>query len=228
MKISCILASYNRPKLVLQALKGLADQTYRDFELIVLDNSTVFDIHEAVAKFSFPKVRIVHEKYDAKERATKGILGINLNKGMALAEGDLFSFLCDDDIYFPTWFENAERFLREKPSVDVCYGRLYYTHSLEADLSMTGRCLFVSGPLVNPQCSVDHNQIVHRRFNPPYLWPEDIDSTHAVDAVYFMKMVPRHPFYAIDTPTVVKRQHSKNLQFTMHEIRSGQAEGLRE
>jgi glycosyltransferase involved in cell wall biosynthesis len=227
MKITCVLTSYNRPRFVRQALKGVADQTHRDFELLVYDNSSVFDIKEAVREFSFPSVRIFHQKYGPDERATRGILGINLNQAMKEATGDLFCFLCDDDYHFPGWFAAANKFLSENPA-NVCYGRLYYSGSAEMDLSASGRCLFVPGPLRNPQCSVDHNQIVHRRFNPPYLWPEGIEATHMVDAVYFTEMAQTHPFHAVDAPAVVKRQHSKNLQFTMTEILTGKAEGLRE
>jgi len=229
VKITCILASYNRPRFVRQAIASVVGQTHRDWELLVMDNSSVFDIHKVVAEFGSPSIKVFHKKYSAAERATRGILGINLNEGMRAASGDLFCFLCDDDYYFPGWFAAASAFLETHGDVDVCYGRLYYSTAPEVDPQASlGRCLFVPGPLRNPQCSVDHNQIVHRRFDPPYKWPEGIEATHMVDAVYFTDVAQTHPFHAVDVPAVVKRQHAKNLQFTMPDILNGNAEGLRE
>ena len=228
MKVTCILTSYNRPNFVRQAIRSVVEQTHADWELLVYDNSSIFDIETIVSEFRRPEIQVFHKKYSAQERATVGILGINLNLGMLKANGDALCFLCDDDHYFPGWFAAATAFLESRPDVDVCYGRLYYSSSAERDLSRSGRCLFVPGPLRNPQCSVDHNQIVQRRLDPPYRWPESIEATHMVDAVYFTDVAQKHPFYEVDVPAVVKRQHAKNMQFTMPDILGGKAEGLRE
>lgn len=229
MKITCVLVSYNRPTLVRQSLKSLADQTHRDFELIVCDNSTLFDIHEVLREFDLPAVRVLYRKYDARERASVGILGINLNAAMPLVSGSAVSFLCDDDYYYPNWFADASRFLEANPSIDACYGHLYYSSSHEMVFpTRAGHGLFVPGPLHRPACCVDHNQVVHRRFDPPYVWPEDMGAQPVVDAVYFTRVAEHHPFHAVDVQAVVKRQHSKNMQATMPDILSGKAEGLRE
>jgi len=107
MKVSCILVSYNRPRWVRQAIKSVADQTHKDYQLIVIDESDIFDIHEAVKEFSLTQCDVRVVQVAAEQRRNQNRLSINLNAGVALATGDLLCYLADDDYFYPTWFERA-------------------------------------------------------------------------------------------------------------------------
>ena len=52
--ISCILSSYNRPRMVRDALNSVARQIYRRYELIVVDDSDAFDIRDVVPTRRIP------------------------------------------------------------------------------------------------------------------------------------------------------------------------------
>jgi spore maturation protein CgeD len=228
MKVSCILTSYNRPRLVQQALASVAEQTHRDFELIVVDESTVFDIAKVMPSFSFPEVHLLRQKVDPQERARQNRLSININAGLRVTKGDLLCFLADDDFYYPGWFAAAVQFFSGHPGIHAGFGKLRYTSSQERVYPKNGEVRFFDGPVADPYCRLDHNQIIHRRITPPILWPEEIVHLTGPDGIYARGVAKHWPFHPIDSFAAVKRMHSKNLQQNADKYRAGKLEDLRE
>lgn len=231
MKVTCILTSYNRPKFVRQSLKSLADQTYRDFEVLLFDDSSAFDIHEAVKEFVIPGLRVFKNTVTAQERRSVNRLSVNCNMGLKEATGDLICFLCDDDYFYPNWFNCAVKFFAAdgNETKNVGFGILNYSGKSEMIFDKNAERRFFDKPLNAPGCMVDHNQVIHRRFDPPFRWPEEWKSVGAPDAIYFNTLAKvGHLFYPIGNHCVVKRRHKKNLQHTTHEIGTEAGEGLRE
>lgn len=231
LKISCILTSYNRPRMIRHALKSIADQGYKNYELLVFDDSTVFKIMDVLDEFKFPSLQVHHAKITAEERRAKGRLGLNCNLGLHIAQGDLVCFLCDDDYYYPDWFGHAAGFFEHPNNKDknVIFGALSYSRNNEMEFPINGFGIWVDRQVVQPGNVLDHNQVVHRRFTPPFHWPEDFHSSIAPDASYFNSIAKAgHIFYPLQTYAVVKRQHDKNLQNTLEEIGTEKGEDLRE
>lgn len=229
MKISCLLTSYNRPTWVRHALKSVADQTHKDYQLIVLDNSTVFDIRKAVGEFSFTEVEVHHRDVPPQERRSKNQLAVNLNIGLLRATGDLVCFLCDDDYYYPSWFAEASKYFDANKDVAVAFGKLVYSECRDMTYEpKPGNVRFFDAPVRSPSCALDHNQVIHRRFPEPFLIPEDPKAIAASDANYFNTLARYHVFHPIATSAVVKRHHPKGLYCTWPDIYSGKADQVRE
>jgi spore maturation protein CgeD len=228
LKVTCILTSYNRPNLVRQALKSLQDQTHRNFEVLVFDDSSQMNILPIVGEFKLPISQVFMSKVTPQERRTVNRLSVNINKGLKAATGDLVCFLADDDYYFPTWFEMAAKYFHENQAVNVGFGKLVYSSVLEMDFNIMSETRWPEEILKSPFERVDHNQVIHRRFAQPFAWPEDFKTVSNPDAHYFRAVATQHPFYPINTYAAVKRMHSKNLQKTIGEVVSEQAENIRE
>lgn len=227
MKISCILTSYNRPKLIRQSLASLSHQTYQNFELLLLDESTIVDVMEIVKEFKIPKARVIHKEVTHEERKGNR-LSIKINEGIRLADGDLICFLCDDDFYYPTWFEEATKFFTINRDKVVGFGKLTYSNSMEMIYPNQSQIRFFEGPIRNPLNNLDHNQVIHRRFDPPYFWPESQETMTGPDGYYFQDIAQKHLFHPIDAFAAVKRIHAKSLQATIEGIKQGIVEDLRE
>jgi spore maturation protein CgeD len=228
LKISCILTSYNRPHMVRQALKSLQDQTHKNFEVLLFDDSSQMNILPILGEFTLPISQISISKVTPKQRRSANRLSMNINRGLALATGDLLCFLADDDYYFPGWFEGAARYFQEHPHVNVGYGRLIYSRSFQMEFKPGKEMLWPGTVITKPYDQLDHNQVIHRRFPTPYSWPESFKTVKNPDAHYFRAIAQHHPFHPIDIYAAVKRLHSKNLQTTVADIVSEQAENLRE
>jgi spore maturation protein CgeD len=226
MKVTCILASYNRPKWIRHSLKSIQDQSHKDYEVIVVDESNLFDIYSTVKEFSFPQVRVHHFKVTQEQRRSQNRIGVKINFALTLAKGDLICFLCDDDYYYPTWFERAALHFNLHPEQNVGYGILRHSSSREMVFPETGATHFPNAVLKVP--ILDHNQVIYRRFSIPYRWPEEACHMNAPDGVHFNSIARDHLFYPIDTFAVIKRSHPKSLQKTIGSIVDGTAEDLRE
>lgn len=228
MKISCLLASFNRPNLIRQALKSVQSQTHLDYQLIVLDESTVFDVRQVVSEFQFPDVEVHHFQVSNAQRRTQNRLGINLNFGLRRATGSIISYLCDDDFLYPNWFADVSAFFTRFEAYSVVFGKLRYTDSLEMRFPEAGFIRFFKERVSVPGGKLDHNQVAHRNFGQRYLWPEDAGYLNAPDGTFFNLVAKDHEFHPVDSFAAVKRSHAKCLQFTLNEVLSGVELGMRE
>lgn len=92
MKFSLVLATINRTNEIKRFLASLNEQTYRDFELIVVDQNTDERVAHIIASYA--------DKFSIKHlRATKGLSRAR-NVGLRQATGDIVAFP-DDDCWYP-------------------------------------------------------------------------------------------------------------------------------
>ena len=118
MKISIITVTFNSAATLEQTIRSVIDQTYEDVEYIIIDGQSTDSTLAIIDQFGKQISKLVSEKdnglYDA------------LNKGIALATGEVIGFLHSDDFYANnTVLEKyASIFLKEKP--DAVYSDLYY------------------------------------------------------------------------------------------------------
>lgn len=90
MKLSIITATWNSSETIADTLASLAQQTYTEFEYIVIDGGSTDD---TVAKIKASGLRVDH----LVSEPDRGIYDA-LNKGIALATGDYVGFLHSDDL----------------------------------------------------------------------------------------------------------------------------------
>lgn len=117
MKISIITACFNSSATLADTLKCVAEQTYRPVEHLIIDGGS-HDDSVAIAR-KFPHVaKIVSEK-------DKGIYDA-MNKGIALASGEVIGILNSDDVYTdPTVLADIMELFKDE-AVDACYADLQY------------------------------------------------------------------------------------------------------
>ncbi len=115
MRVSAIITTFNRAHFLEKAIQSVLAQTFTDFELIVLDNSSSDDTAEVVAGFKDP--RIVYVKHPPL-----GISGAR-NLGVKTARGEFVGFLDDDDEWLPNKLElQVKKFDASPSSVALVYG----------------------------------------------------------------------------------------------------------
>lgn len=134
MKISIITATYNSAATVKDTLISIQQQNHPDIEHIIVDGRSADHTLEIVS--GFPHVaKVVSEK-------DKGIYDA-MNKGVALATGDVIGILNSDDIYTDPTVLSAVAAAFSDPEVMTCYADLQYVHP--ANLNRTIRT-WKSGP----------------------------------------------------------------------------------
>ncbi len=103
MKVSVILTTYNRARLVAEAIDSILQQTFQDFELIIVDDCSSDATENVIAAFTDKRLR--YFKNDSGR-----LVAVNRNYGIAQARGEYIAFCDDDDLWRP---EKLERELRE-------------------------------------------------------------------------------------------------------------------
>ena len=113
--VSVIIPTYNRAHLIGRAIKSILNQTYQDFELIVVDDCS-FDNTEEVVK-SFKDERIRYIKHDENRGADAA-----RNTGIKVARGEYIAFQDSDDEWLPEKLEKQMKaFETAPPEVGVVY-----------------------------------------------------------------------------------------------------------
>ena len=103
---SVVIPSYNRPDRLVGALTALTRQSFRDFEVVVVDQSDPpIQIPAELQKQM--RIQYVH----SVERGP----ALARNKGWRAASGQVIAFTDDDCIPDPDWLQNAARYFRERP-----------------------------------------------------------------------------------------------------------------
>jgi glycosyltransferase involved in cell wall biosynthesis len=211
--------------MVREALRSVESQTHRDFQLIVVDDSDAFDIEAVMKEFKFPDSLTIHHKIRRSGAATVNRLGVNINSAYPFVEGDAVAYLADDDGYFPTWFEKVSEHFEKHPDHVVGYGILKFCLN-QLDFAEHGEFRFPNEVVTAPGGVLDHNQVVHRRLNPPVKWPETLGSESNSDFWFFSQVATKHPFYPINAWAACKRLHDKNLQGSVPLYQSGGMAGM--
>lgn len=94
-KISVVVTTFNRSTLLKETINSILNQTFLDFELIIVDNFSDYDFYDLINFFEDTRIRAFQNK-------NHGIIAKNRNYGMSLAMGDFIALCDDDDIWMPT------------------------------------------------------------------------------------------------------------------------------
>lgn len=111
-KVSIILPAYNAELTVAEAIESMLNQTYRDWELIVINDGSKDNTEQVIRSFTDARIR-----YIANE-GNKGLI-YTLNRGISLAIGEYIARMDADDIAFPTRLEKQVNYLDSHPEVIV-------------------------------------------------------------------------------------------------------------
>lgn len=113
-KISVIIPTFNREKLVVDAINSLKNQTYKNLEIIVVDDCSTDNTRVQVEKIIDP--RIVYIRHDKNNGAPKA-----RNTGIQKASGEFIAFLDSDDQWLPAKLEKQMAVFKKNQKAAVVY-----------------------------------------------------------------------------------------------------------
>ena len=125
MKVSIITVCYNRVKTIKKAIQSVLDQDYKDIEYIIIDGNSKDGTQQVIEKYQNQIAQYISEPdkgmYDA------------INKGLAMATGDLVGLLhSDDELYDTNVISKVVAAFEQNITLDAVYGDgLYVTNDAE-------------------------------------------------------------------------------------------------
>lgn len=207
--VSVVLCSYNQGRYVVDAVHSVVQQTYPNWELIVVDNGSTDDTQVRLRQyFGHPRIKLL--LHDENRPVTR-----RLNEGIAASRGELISLLYSDDYYLPRKLElQVECFSR----LGADYGVVYspgYRLDVGTGVKTLDASLKVSGDVLNALLLRHHEGFINpiaplmrRACFERYPFQEDLfvegESINLRFAMTFK-------FFYLDEPLVVMREHETNI-----------------
>ena len=110
--VSVIVTTFNRKELLKETIDSILNQTFTDFELIVVDNYSEYNFVDYIKSFS-------DNKLIAFQNKNNGIIAVNRNYGIKKAKGKYIAFCDDDDCWDSEKLAKQIPYLREKNVMGV-------------------------------------------------------------------------------------------------------------
>lgn len=113
--VSVIISTFNRPELLVEAVRSVLNQTFANFEIVVI-NDAGCDVDATLAQLNSPRiVSLLHE-------TNQGVAAAR-NTGLRAARGKYIAYLDDDDTYYPEHLQTLVDYLTAHP------GTVAYTNA---------------------------------------------------------------------------------------------------
>ncbi len=113
-KISVVLTSYNHAKYLRKSIQSVLDQTYKDYELIILDDGSTDNSWEIIESFNDPRIRVYRNEVNRK-----GISMIDVIRNIAQCE--FVGIHHSDDMWEKQRLEKQMSVLEENPQVGAVF-----------------------------------------------------------------------------------------------------------
>lgn len=113
--ISVIIPTYNQANFLREAIQSVIDQTFTDWEAVVVNNYSEDNTIAVVESFQDPRIKLINFR-------NHGIIGASRNEGVRQAKAKIIAFLDSDDTWNSLKLESVVSFFRHHPEVElVCH-----------------------------------------------------------------------------------------------------------
>lgn len=113
--VSIILPIYNGEKYMKLSIESIINQTYRNWELIIVDDCSTDGTPEIAKSYAYKDNRILYYRNDVNLKLPRG-----LNRGFSLSKGNYLTWTSDDNLYLPCAIERMVDTL-ENEKVDFVF-----------------------------------------------------------------------------------------------------------
>lgn len=112
-KVSVIIPCYNAQEYIAQAIKSVLMQTYKNIEIIIVNDGSVDKSEKIIKSFQDRRIKYIKQKNSG--------VAITRNTGIKNATGKYIAFLDADDLYEKDKIEQELFFLKKHPGFDLVY-----------------------------------------------------------------------------------------------------------
>jgi len=139
--VSVIIPTYNRAYLVGRAIKSILNQTYLDFEIIIIDDGSEDNTDEVVNNFSDNRIRYIKLEKNTGAAAAR-------NRGINEAKGDFIAFQDSDNEWLPEKLKKQMDIFEKLPSnIGVLYSKVLRIKGDEKTLIPSDKIMKKEGDL---------------------------------------------------------------------------------
>ncbi len=223
--VSVIMSVYNGEEYLAEAIESVTNQTFKNWELIVINDCSTDSTSEILAGFVAKDERI---KVHPNEVNLK--LPSSLNKAISLCEGKYIARMDADDICLPERLEKQYEFMEANPDVALSSCRfMTVKNGVYASGGAGGRCdfgalramLLVANPILHPGVIAKAEVMKKFNYDPAHTCTEDLELwTRMAMANKKMKILP--------DCLLIYRLHDKQITSTTRERQNSEVLRIQE
>jgi len=197
-QVSVIIPTYNRADLVQQALASVKAQTYRDFEIVVVDDGGTDGAFEALA--ACREIRVL------RHAGRRGVSAAR-NTGIIAARGKWLAFLDSDDLWLPDKLARQIAYLEARPDLRLCQtGETWVRRGVRVNKPLSHRQM--GGWIFLPsltRCMISPSAVMLDRWLVSDHGGFDETLPAAEDYDLWLRLTWRYEVGLVDEPLVIKR-----------------------
>ena len=207
--VSVIIPTYNRAHLIGKAIKSVLNQTYQDFEIIVVDDGSTDNTGEIVKSFDNFKIRYISNSNNRGASAAR-------NTGIRASQGEYIALLDSDDEWLPEKLDKQIKVLQNKsPEVGVAYSDVLYIDkngkNMNRKLSNPGKEGYIYEDLLGENYVGTPSALLIKKecFNRVGLFDDLLNAQDDWDM--WIRIAKYYRFAFIKVPLVKYRLHSNRI-----------------
>jgi glycosyltransferase involved in cell wall biosynthesis len=197
-QVSVIIPTYNRGRVIKEAIDSVLAQDYTEFELIVVDDGSTDHTSDVLDSYR-NVIKVLSQK-------NKGVSAAR-NRGIAEASGKFIAFLDSDDLWLPQKLSTQVEFFNKTPDALICQTEeVWIRNGLRVNPKKrhkkpSGMIFKLSLEL----CLVSPSAVMIKRslFDRVGEFDETLPACEDYDL--WLRISSRFPIYLVDTPLIIKR-----------------------
>lgn len=212
--VSVVMPAYNAEKFIDQAILSILDQTYKNFEFIIIDDGSKDSTLEVIKKYKDSRIVLLRNQNNV------GVIR-SLNKGIARARGKYIVRMDADDWSYPERIEKQITLMQKYPNlvvsgsnIEICDENLivkFVRKYNQSDSKIRSR-MFRYSPFAHPATIWRARDLKEEKYDTKALNVEDYE-------LYF-RIGKRGRFENIELPLLRLRMHDMSISHTMNNRQS--------
>ena len=210
-RVSVIVPTYNSARYLPEAIDSVLGQTYRDFEIIVVDDGSTDNTQGVLARYA-EQIRVVRQSNQGSAAAR--------NAGILAARGEFIAFLDADDLWLPQKLERQMPLFDERPEI----GWVYSDYREFGESGLSAQSFFERQSLCPPpegrvllalarDCITSTITVVIRASCLQEAGLFDRTFRRAQDYDMWLRLAARFPVGCVDDVLALYRQHTRAVSY---------------
>lgn len=204
--VSVLMPVYNAEGYVKEAINSILNQTFKDFELVVLNDASGDSSKDAILSFQDTRIRYIENEQN------KG-LSFSRNRLLSEARGEYIAWLDADDIAYPTRLAEEYRFLEEHPDYAMVAS---WARLVDATGKPTGNFIksyipdeYLSALLLFVNYFVQSSVLLRKSCLPEVHYRPEFPPTE--DYEFWVRIAAKYPVAILSKTLVDYRIHTTNV-----------------
>ena len=225
LALSIVMCVYNGERFLSDAIESILNQTFRDFEFIIINDGSNDRSVDIVKSFKDKRIKLINQ-------ANHGFI-FSLNKGVNLAQSDLIARMDHDDISLPTRLEKQMKLIGGNPkmgAVSTFFELINFESGRPLGTTLVfppnnidlKRYMYINNPMAHG-CTIFRKAawLEAGKYSSDYAPPEDYDLWRKIAKNWEIGMVPEVLFqYRINNPESMSQKNALKVERNFNRIRT--------